>query len=57
MDATEWSGIPLLEESSEGADDMDLEMVVEHYQIHYEKPFTQLVEDMHRQTMVWAQHN
>jgi hypothetical protein len=54
MATTEWSGIPLLEESSEGADDIDLEMVVEHYQIHSEKPFTQLVEDMHKQAMVWA---
>jgi hypothetical protein len=55
MDAAEWSGgIPLLEESSEGVDDINLEMVVKQYQIHYEKPFMQLVEDMHKQAMVWG---
>jgi hypothetical protein len=54
MDATEWSGIPLLEQSSEGEDDINLEMVVRHYQVHHEKPFLQLLEDMHKQAMVWA---
>jgi hypothetical protein len=29
-------------------------MAVRHYKIHDEKPFVQLLEDMHKQTMVWA---
>jgi hypothetical protein len=55
MEPDEWNGIAKLEASSEGDGDIEIDTLVDYYQRRYtDTPLWQLLEDIHRQALVWS---
>jgi hypothetical protein len=55
MEPSGWNGIAKLEASSEGDQDIDVAELVKYYHSHFpDTPLSQLLEDMHKQALVWS---